>query len=72
MSAADIAISWYANDTRAAVTDAQGRKWWVAPDGQGAYSAVCDETGSMLVAPTADDVLRSVLGEHAHLMGVAR
>lgn len=69
MSVANIKATWYANDTRVVVTDADGLKWWVAPDGFGGYSAINDQGIVPRVGVDMADVLAQVLGEHAHLVG---
>lgn len=67
MSAAEISVNWYADDKRAAVTDETGTKWWLAPNGQGGYSAICDGTGDVITGQTAAQALENLLGEQARL-----
>jgi hypothetical protein len=73
VSAADISVTWYADYRRATVDDADGRKWWLAPNAAGGYDAMCDDPLEVRAAGSMDDAMVVVLGEQAEpYLGVAR
>lgn len=69
MSVANIKATWYANNTRVVVTDADGLEWWVAPDGFGNYIAINSQDVAPRRGVDMADALAQVLGEYAHLVG---
>jgi hypothetical protein len=66
-------VTWYADNKRAVVDDADGRKWWLAPNADGGYDAMCDDPLEVRAAESLDAALTSVLGDAAELYrGVGR
>jgi hypothetical protein len=70
MSVADIKATWYANNTRVVVTDADGLEWRVVPDEFSSYIAINDDGIAPRRGVDMADVLAQVLGKYAHLVGV--